>query len=139
MPTYRSPWCGDARGEARGGTSLDAMDPVPLDRFEQLVGEALDDVPAGLAQFMDNVIVVVEDEHPDEPDILGLYEGIPLTERDDYGGFAMPDRVSIFRLPLCSMCADEPELVDQVTITVIHELAHHFGIDDDTLHELGWG
>ena len=114
------------------------MDPIPLARFEELVGEALDDVPDGLAQFMDNVVVMIEDDPP-EPGLLGLYEGIPLTERDDYGGFAMPDRVTVYRLPLLEMCTSEQDLVDQVTITVIHELAHHFGIDDDTLHELGWG
>ncbi len=111
---------------------------VSPQRFEGLVADALDDIPDGLAQFMDNVVVMIEDDPP-EPGLLGLYEGIPLTERDDYGGFAMPDRVIVYRLPLLEMCTSEDELVDQVTITVIHELAHHFGIDDDTLHELGWG
>ena len=111
---------------------------VSPQRFEGLVADALDDIPAGLAQFMDNVVVMIEDDPP-EPGLLGLYEGIPLTERDDYGGFAMPDRVTVYRLPLLEMCTSEQDLVDQVTITVIHELAHHFGIDDDTLHELGWG
>jgi predicted Zn-dependent protease with MMP-like domain len=115
------------------------MVPVPMPRFEGLVADALDAVPDELAQLMDNVIVLVEDRHGDEADLLGLYEGIPLTERDDYGGFAMPDRVTVYRLPLCAMCDSEQELVDQVTITVIHELAHHFGIDDDVLHDLGWG
>ena len=110
-----------------------------MPRFEGLVIDALDAIPVELALLMDNVIVLVEDNHPDEPDLLGLYEGIPLTERDDYGGFAMPDRVTVFRLPLCQMCASEDELVDQVTITVVHELAHHFGIDDNVLHDLGWG
>ena len=111
---------------------------VPPQRFEGLVADALDDIPEGLAQFMDNVVVMIEDEPP-EAGILGLYEGIPLTEREQYGGFAMPDRVTVYRLPLLEMCTSEADLVDQVTITVIHELAHHFGIDDDTLHELGWG
>ena len=111
---------------------------VPPQRFEGLVADALDDIPDGLAQLMDNVIVTIEDDPP-EPGLLGLYEGIPLTEREQYGGFAMPDRVTVYRLPLLEMCTSEDELVDQVTITVIHELAHHFGIDDDTLHELGWG
>lgn len=111
---------------------------VPPQRFEGLVADALDDIPHGLAQLMDNVIVTIEDDPP-EPGLLGLYEGIPLTEREQYGGFAMPDRVTVYRLPLLEMCTSEDELVDQVTITVIHELAHHFGIDDDTLHDLGWG
>lgn len=115
------------------------MVPVPMPRFEGLVADALDAIPNELAELMDNVIVLVEDRHDDEADLLGLYEGIPLTERDDYGGFAMPDRVTVFRVPLCAMCESEEELVDQVTITVIHELAHHFGIDDDVLHDLGWG
>lgn len=111
---------------------------VSPQRFEGLVADALDDIPDGLAELMDNVIVTIEDDPP-EPGLLGLYEGIPLTERDQYGGFAMPDRVTVYRLPLLEMCASEADLVDQVTITVIHELAHHFGIDDDTLHDLGWG
>ncbi|MEM7288432.1 MAG: metallopeptidase family protein [Actinomycetota bacterium] len=111
---------------------------VPPQRFEGLVADALDDIPEGLAQLMDNVVVMIEDEPPEEG-LLGLYEGIPLTERDQYGGFAMPDRVTVYRLPLLEMCTSEEDLVDQVTITVIHELAHHFGIDDDTLHDLGWG
>lgn len=111
---------------------------VSAERFEGLVADALDEIPDGLAQLMDNVVVTIEDDPP-EPGLLGLYEGIPLTERDDYGGFAMPDRVTVYRLPLLEMCESEDDLVDQVTITVIHELAHHFGIDDDTLHELGWG
>lgn len=100
--------------------------------------DALDAIPDELAELMDNVVVVVEDRG-DEAGLLGLYEGIPLTERDDYGGFAMPDRITVFRQALCAMCDTEAELVDQVTITVVHELAHHFGIDDDVLHGLGWG
>lgn len=112
---------------------------VSVSRFEALVGDALDAIPDQLADLMDNVVVVVEDAHPDEPDLLGLYEGIPLTQRDDYGGLALPDRISIYRLPLCTMCSSEQQLVDEVTITVVHELAHHFGIDDDVLHDLGWG
>ena len=114
------------------------MVDVPMPMFEELVADALDDIPEGLAQFMDNVIVLVEDDPP-EAGLLGLYEGIPLTDRGDYGGLAMPDRVTVYRRPLCEMCETTQDLVDQVTITVIHELAHHFGIDDDTLHELGWG
>ncbi len=106
-------------------------------RFERLVGEALDSLPPELGEMMENVAVVVEDAHPDE-DLLGLYEGVPLTERGDYGGMAMPDRVTVYRLPICAVCDSEEELVDQITVTVVHEVAHHFGIDDDTLEELGW-
>lgn len=107
-------------------------------RFESLVADALDRVPEGLAELVDNVVVVVEDRHPTE-DLLGLYDGVPLTERDDYGGLVMPDRISIYRLPICEMCADLDEVVEEVLVTVVHELAHHFGIDDDELHRLGWG
>ena len=106
-------------------------------RFERLVGEALDSLPPELGEMMENVAVVVEDAHPDE-DLLGLYEGVPLTERGDYGGMAMPDRVTLYRLPICAVCDSEEDLVDQITVTVVHEVAHHFGIDDDTLEELGW-
>lgn len=113
------------------------MDALPEDRFEALVGEALDAVPDELWAHFDNVVVLVQDEHEDEPDLLGIYEGIPLTERDEYAG-AMPDVIRIFRLPLCEHCEDEDELVDEVYVTVVHEFAHHLGIDDDRLHELGW-
>lgn len=87
---------------------------------------------------MENVAIVVEDRHPTEA-LLGLYEGVPLTERDDYGGLVMPDKISLYRLPLCAIAADEAELVEEVAVTVVHEVAHHFGIDDDLLHEWGWG
>ena len=106
-------------------------------RFERLVGEALDSLPSELGEMMENVAVVVEDVHPDE-DLLGLYEGVPLTERGDYGAMAMPDRVTVYRLPICAICDSEEELLDQITVTVVHEVAHHFGIGDDTLEELGW-
>ena len=113
------------------------QDPIPQDRFEVLVGHALDDLPDELAEMFDNVVVLVEDRHEDEPDLLGIYEGVPLTERDDYGGVT-PDVIRIFRLPLCELVVDEDELVDEVYVTVVHEFAHHLGIDDERLHELGW-
>jgi predicted Zn-dependent protease with MMP-like domain len=113
------------------------MEPIPLPRFEELVDIALDDLPEELTDQFDNVVVIVEDEHEDEPDLLGIYEGIPLPEREDYGGVA-PDVIRVFRLPLCRFCRDEQELVDEVYITVVHELAHHVGIDDERLHDLGW-
>lgn len=106
-------------------------------RFERLVGEALDSLPPALGEMMDNVAVVVEDVHPDE-DLLGLYEGVPLTERQDYGGWAMPDRVTLYRLAICAACDTEDDLIDEIAVTVVHEIAHHFGIDDATLHDLGW-
>jgi len=98
----------------------------------------LAEVPAELAGLMENVAIFVEDRG-DEPGLLGLYEGVPLTERDDYGGMVMPDRIFIYREPVCAICADEDEVVEEVLVTVVHEIAHHFGIDDDRLHELGWG
>ncbi len=105
--------------------------------FEELVADALDELPDPLAAMVDNLVVVVEDRHPSE-DLLGLYEGVPLTEREDYGGFALPDRVTIYRLPICEICDTPDDVVEEVLVTVVHELAHHFGIDDDQLHELGW-
>lgn len=108
------------------------------DEFTQLVADALDQIPDALAELVDNVAVVVEDRHPTEH-LLGLYEGVPLTHREDYGGLVMPDRITIYRLPICEMCRGKDEVVEQVAVTVVHELAHHFGIDDDELHRLGWG
>lgn len=108
--------------------------------FEALVEQAVEAVPAELMALLENVVFVVE-EVGEHPDILGLYDGIPLTEREDYGGFGMvmPDQVFIYRRPLCAMCATPAELVEQVTVTVVHEIAHYFGIDDERLHDLGWG
>jgi predicted Zn-dependent protease with MMP-like domain len=113
------------------------MEPIPLPRFEVLVGAALDEVPEELWAQFENVVVLVEDEDEEEPELLGVYDGIPLTERDDYGG-VLPDVIRIFRLPICRMAEDEDHLVDEVYITVVHEFAHHLGIDDDRLHDLGW-
>ncbi len=113
------------------------MVPVDVERFEALVAEALDGIPEELGARMDNVVVQVRDAAPDRH-LLGLYQGIPLTRRETYGGLALPDRITIYRLPICARCKDEAEVVEQVRITVIHEVAHHFGIDDDRLEELGW-
>lgn len=114
--------------------------PVQMnpERFEDLVSEALDLIPPDLAAAVDNVVVLVADRHPDDPDLLGLYEGIALTERDSTYAGALPDTVTIFRESLLEICETEAEVVEEVAITVIHELAHHFGIDDRRLHELGW-
>ncbi len=108
--------------------------------FEELVGDALDQVPPDLAVLMDNVVVLVEDEPPaDDHDLLGVYDGTPLTERDTMYAGVMPDRITIFRGPILRMCTSDDEVVDEVRITVVHEIAHHFGVDDDRLHELGYG
>ena len=117
--------------------TVHAVEPLDAREFERLVVDALDEIPDELLAMMDNVSIVIEDRHEDE-DLLGLYEGVPLTERDDYGGLVMPDRITVYRLPLCDMCESTDEIVDEVRITVVHELAHHFGIDDDELHRLGW-
>jgi predicted Zn-dependent protease with MMP-like domain len=108
-------------------------------RFEELVSDALDAVPPELAGLMSNVVVLVEDDPPpDEPDLLGVYDGVALTERGwDYGG-VLPDRITIFRRPTLAVCDTEADVVEEVTVTVVHEIAHHFGIDDARLHELGW-
>jgi predicted Zn-dependent protease with MMP-like domain len=107
--------------------------------FEGLVAEALDGVPPELAELMDNVVVLVEPEpSADEPGLLGLYYGIPLTERDSGYTFLEPDRISIYRGPLTRLCTTPQQLVEEVRITVVHEIAHHFGIDDAALHDLGY-
>ncbi|MPY96801.1 MAG: hypothetical protein GEU97_02175 [Actinophytocola sp.] len=108
------------------------------ERFEELVADALDEIPPEFATAMDNVVVLVEPFNKEEPGILGLYHGVALTERThDYSG-QLPDRISIYRDPILAMCESEEQVVDEVVITVVHEIAHHFGIDDERLHELGW-
>lgn len=112
---------------------------MPAQRFDELVAEALDGIPAELTDAMDNVVVLVDGRHPDDGGLLGLYEGVALTERDtvSYGGL-LPDRITIYRDAILDICTTEQEVVDEVAITVVHEIAHHFGIDDERLHELGW-
>jgi predicted Zn-dependent protease with MMP-like domain len=108
-------------------------------RFEELVAEALDAVPDGLLKLMDNVVVLVEDDPENDRDLLGLYEGYALTSRGwDYAG-VLPDRITIYRNPTLRICDTDSEVVDEVATTVVHEIAHHFGIDDERLHDLGWG
>ena len=115
------------------------MVDVGPEEFEELVAEALDTLPPDLARLIDNVVVVVEDDAPeDDPDLLGLYSGIPLTERGTWYAGVLPDRITIYRLPTLAMCETVEEVVEEVEITVVHEIAHNFGIDDDRLHELGY-
>ena len=108
-------------------------------RFDELVTDALDLIPEELAAAIDNVVVLVQPRHPEDPELLGLYEGIALTERDSSYAGSLPDTITIYRDALLATCDDENEVVDEVAITVIHEITHHFGIDDERLHELGWG
>jgi predicted Zn-dependent protease with MMP-like domain len=114
------------------------MVEVSESEFEELVAEALDELPPELARLMDNVAIFVEDEAPDDDRLLGIYEGIPLTERDTSYTMAFPDRITIYRLPTLRISDDADEVRRQVGITVVHEIAHHFGIDDDRLHDLGY-
>ncbi len=112
------------------------MIDVAIERFEELVAEALDSIPEELARRIDNVVVQVVDDV--RPGLFGLYEGIPLTHREQYGGMALPDRISIYRQTILAHAQSEADVVRQVRVTVIHEVAHHFGISDARLHELGW-
>lgn len=111
------------------------------DDFESAVSDALRLIPDELASFMTNVAVIVQGEPPhEEPDLLGLYEGVPLTERDGWwDAGSLPDRITIYQGPLQRLCRDREELLDEIAVTVVHEVAHHFGVDDERLHELGWG
>jgi predicted Zn-dependent protease with MMP-like domain len=110
---------------------------VPRERFEELVADALDGIPEELGQYMQNVAVFVEEQPPD-PNLLGLYQGVPLTARGiSYSG-TLPDRISIYRRTICAICNTEEEVVEQVRRTVVHEVGHHFGIGDRRLRELGW-
>jgi predicted Zn-dependent protease with MMP-like domain len=105
--------------------------------FEEQVRAALDSLPPHLAAALQNIAVVVEDENADDPDLFGLYEGVPLPERGDMAG-ALPDRIAIYRLPLEEEFPDPTELRDEIRITVLHELGHYFGLDEDRLAELGY-
>ncbi len=111
------------------------------EHFEALVADGLDALPAPMVEAMVNVVVLVDDEPPPEhpDDLLGLYEGTPLTERDSgWDSGSLPDRITIYRGPTLRACATPQQVAREVTTTVVHEVAHHFGIDDDRLHELGW-
>ena len=113
--------------------------------FDRLVDDAVTSLPAGLLGYLDNVQVTVEDVPPadaledgEEVVLLGLYQGVPQTERA-FGAAMLPDRITIFRRPLELRARSREDLADLVRETVVHELAHHFGIDDDRLDDLGWG
>ncbi len=112
------------------------MDP---ERFEALVAEALEQIPARFRAVVENCVVLIEDEpDPSDPELFGYYDGIPLSQRDSQYGVVLPDRILIFRGPLLRYCLDEAEVVEEVRITVWHEVAHFFGIDDHELDELGY-
>jgi predicted Zn-dependent protease with MMP-like domain len=113
---------------------------LDVDAFEALVTDELDELPDDMIDGLDNVVFVVEDRPEDGSlDLLGLYDGIALTERGQYGFGEMPDRIILYREPLLSICDTVDELRDEIHVTLVHEIAHFYGIDDDKLHELGWG
>ena len=112
---------------------------MSAEEFEGLVQQALDAMPPELLELVENCVILVEDAPPPELEgLLGLYDGVPLTERGEFYAGVLPDRILIFRLPILAVCDDHDDVVDEVHITVVHEIAHHFGIDDDRLHELGY-
>lgn len=115
--------------------------PVKMseDEFEKAVDDALDELPERLMAHVENCLLFIEPEPPAElGPLLGLYEGIPLTERDSHYAGVLPDRIFIYREPILEMCSSWDEAVEQIRVTVLHEMAHHFGISDARLHELGW-
>ncbi len=113
---------------------------IPAEQFEALVADALDEIPAELARLISNCVVLVADDvAPGAQRLLGLYEGVPLTDRDGWYSGVLPDRITLYRLPILRLCGTEADVVEQVRITVIHEVGHHFGIGEARLHELGWG
>jgi len=115
------------------------MDELTADQFEELVIDELDQLPDDMVDGLDNVVFVTEDRPEDGSlDLLGLYDGVALTDRGQYGFGELPDRIILYREPLLAMCADIDELKDQIHITLVHEIAHYYGIDDQQLHELGW-
>jgi len=118
---------------------LEPLD-IAAEPFEQLVVDELDELPDDMVDGLDNIVFVVEDRPEDGSlDLLGLYDGVALTERGQYGFGEMPDRIILYREPLLAISRDLNELRDQIHVTLVHEIAHFYGIDDEKLHELGWG
>ena len=109
-----------------------------LEEFEAMVVEALDLLPDEMVEGLDNVVFVVENTPPPGDNILGVYDGVALTERGDYGYGELPDRIVIYREPLLEVCASLDELTQEIHVTLVHEIAHYYGIDDEQLHQLGW-
>ena len=105
--------------------------------FDEHVQAALDELPPHLAAALENVAVVVEDENPEDPDLFGLYHGTPLPERGDMSGH-LPDKISIYRIPLEESFPDADELREEIRITVLHELGHYFGLDEERIADLGY-
>ena len=135
----RPPWGSCSRRRAVDGVGLDTWCMVEVDpeRFEVMVGEALDGIPRELGELMSNVAVTVQ--HDGGPaGLLGLYQGVPLTRRSTFYAGVLPDRITIFRRAICAVCTSDAEVIDQIRRTVVHEVGHHFGIGDARLRELGY-
>jgi predicted Zn-dependent protease with MMP-like domain len=115
------------------------MPEISRYRFGQLVDDALDTLPDELLRLVDNVVIQIAERHVDEPGLLGIYEGVALTERGNDYTFSLPDTITIFRKAILDICDDEGEVAHEVAVTVVHEIGHHFGIEEARLHELGWG
>jgi predicted Zn-dependent protease with MMP-like domain len=138
-PGGTAPYCANS-GAAVDTLALGTMDgmvEVAPERFEEMVSEALDGLPPKLGRLMRNVAVTVQHE-AGPMNLLGLYEGVPLTERTSNYAGVLPDRITIYHQMICAICSTEAEVVTEVRRVVIHEVGHHFGIDDERLHELGW-
>jgi predicted Zn-dependent protease with MMP-like domain len=116
------------------------MPPLSAEEFEKLVVDELDLLPDEMVDGLENVVFVTEDRPEDGSlDLLGLYDGVDLTRRGNYGFGELPDRIILYREPLLAVAKDLEELKDQIHVTLVHEIAHFFGLDDDELHDLGWG
>ncbi|MGO4228463.1 metallopeptidase family protein [Arthrobacter sp. YAF34] len=152
MPSSLPPGLPIVPDRGDGGDGGDGRDaeagPFPVSEadFEAAVSDALERIPPELADTMDNVAIFIEDDYTPQPGedpdtvLLGLYEGVPLTERDSWwDAGSLPDRITIYRQPILDICASREDVIEEVTVTVVHEIAHHFGISDARLHELGWG
>lgn len=115
------------------------MTPVTQEEFEAMINDALDTIPDEFAKHMTNMVVLARDFNDDDPTLLGLFEGVPLTEQhSNHTGF-LPDAVFVYKNALEAMCSDSDELREEVKITVLHEVGHYFGLEEHELHELGWG
>jgi len=124
---------------SRGTSSIETVISLATAEFEELVSQALDTIPVELTSMIENCVIVVEDHPPPgQPGLLGLYEGIPLTERGEYYSAVLPDKITIYRHPTLAICDTIEDVIEEVHITVVHEIAHHFGIDDARLHALGY-
>jgi predicted Zn-dependent protease with MMP-like domain len=115
------------------------VDELDEDAFERLVVDELDLLPDDMVDGLENVVFVTESRPEDGSlDLLGLYDGVAMTERGAYGFGELPDRIVLYREPLLAISADLDELKDQIHVTLVHEIAHFYGLDDAQLHELGW-